>query len=591
MRRHIPQEILEEISHRIDIVELVNEYVPLKKTGRNYRGLCPFHTEKTPSFFVTPDKGIFHCFGCGTGGDCFSFLMKIRNFTFPEACEELAKRAGVALPRPKAGPEQEARDRKHRLLFRINEIAGDHFHDVLLHGREGQGARDYLRDRGISDEMVGKFRLGFAIKSWEGMVRHLAEKRVPRELASEVGLIMPGKKVGYYDRFRGRLMFPIEDLGGSVIGFGGRVIDNEEPKYLNSPESAIYEKGKSIYGLPITKEAIRQHDSVIVVEGYFDLIALSQHGIENVVATLGTAFTPAQIAILRRYTKNVIMIYDSDEAGQKAMQRSLESLLEGGMSTKYIPLPAGSDPDSAIRTLGAEEFRRRLDGARPLLESMIEDLAAETRRAGVADRSGAVRKILPLLNKIQDRIKRDLYVKLLSEAFGLDTKAVLLEMKSVGTGRRSTRSTPAAQPQNGHRQVEETILGIALANMEGIKPDELEEAIADFSTPEFIEIGEMVVEGLRAPDGRDLKGLIHRVSESQRTMISKLMFKANDLDEETAGILYRDSLKRVKRNRIKQEIRDLREEISMAERRGDEEKWRKLLERQKDLALEEKALQ
>ena len=590
MRRHIPHEILEEISQRIDIVELVNEYVPLKKTGRNYRGLCPFHTEKTPSFFVTPDKGIFHCFGCGTGGDCFSFLMKIRNFTFPEACEELAKQAGVALPRPRAGPEQKAKDQKRRLLFRTNEIAGKYFHDVLLHGHEGQGARDYLRDRGFDDEMVGKFQLGFAVKSWEGMVRHLTEKRVPRELASEVGLIMPGKKGGYYDRFRGRLMFPIEDLGGSIIGFGGRVIDDEEPKYLNSPESAIYEKGKSIYGLPITKEAIRQHDSVIVVEGYFDLIALSQHGIENVVATLGTAFTPAQIAILRRYTKNVIMIYDSDEAGQKAMQRSLESLLEGGMSTKYIPLPAGSDPDSAIRELGAEKFRRRLDGARPLLESMIEDLAAETRRAGIADKSGAVRKVLPLLNRIQDKIKRDLYIKLLSESFGLDTKAVWSEMKSVGAGRRPTRSTPAAQPQNGHRQVEETILGIALTNMEGIKPDELEEAIVDFSTPEFIEIGEMVVEGLRAPDGRDLKGLIHRVTESQRAVISELTFKVDDLDGETAGILYRDSLNNIKRNRIRQEIRDLREEISMAERRGDEEKWRELLERQRDLALEEKAL-
>lgn len=591
MRRHIPQEILEEIGHRIDIVELVNEYVPLKKTGRNYRGLCPFHTEKTPSFFVTPDKGIFHCFGCGTGGDSFSFLMKIRNFTFPEACEELAKRAGVALPRPKTGPEEAARDRNRRLLFRINEIAGDRFHDVLLHGREGQNARDYLHGRGIDDGMVGKFRLGFAVNSWDGMVGHLVEKRVPQELASEVGLIMPREKGGYYDRFRGRLMFPIEDLGGSIIGFGGRVINDEEPKYLNSPESAIYEKGKSIYGLPMAKEAIRQDDSAIVVEGYFDLIALCQHDIKNVVATLGTAFTPAQIAILRRYTKNVIMIYDSDAAGQKAMQRSLESLLEGGMSTMYIPLPDGSDPDSAIRTLGAEEFRKRLDEARPLLESIIEDLAAETRRAGVADKSGAVRKVLPLLTKIQDRIKRDLYVKLLSESFGLDTKAVWSEMKSVATGRRSAPPAPAARPQNGHRQVEETILGIALTNMEEIEPDELEEAITAFSTPEFIEIGKMVVEGLRSRKNGALKGLIHKVNDSQRNVISKLMLKTDDFDEDTAAILYHDSLKGLKRNRIKQEIRDLREEISLAERRGDEEKWRKLLERQKDLALEEKALQ
>ncbi len=368
----LDSDVVRRVKERIDIVELIGDYVQLKKAGRNYKGLCPFHGEKTPSFSVSPERQSFHCFGCGKGGDAFSFLMELEGLTFPEALQQLADRAGVDLPR-------RGLKRRDRTLGDVLEMAGA-FYEELLRSRAGKAGARYLERRGLAAGDRAAFQLGWAPSSWDALTRYLSDKGVPPRLLLESGLAMEGRR-GFYDRFRGRIMFPIRDITGRLIAFGGRLVDGEGAKYINSPENELYSKRKSLYLVNRAKRAIREKGRSILVEGYMDAIRLQISGFEESVASLGTALTEDQARILKRLADRCYICYDSDVAGQEATLRGMYILQESGLDVHVVVLPEGKDPDELLVSGGQDLFEEALAKARPLLEHHLH-----LRREALTDR-------------------------------------------------------------------------------------------------------------------------------------------------------------------------------------------------------------
>ena len=335
------QSAKEEIKSTADIVELIGQYVQLRKAGRNHVGLCPFHAEKEPSFTVSPERHTFHCFGCKKGGDIFSFWMEYHGSTFPEALRDLAERYNVTISEGFSQAAEKEKAAKRENLYKINEKAAAYFQEALKDSAKGQAARDYFKKRSIPREIVSEFRLGYAPDEWEGLVKDLKDNNADLDGAVEAGVIIPGKKRGYYDRFRGRIIFPIFDLrrGERVVGFGGRVLDESLPKYLNTPETPIFHKGRSLYGLHSGHKAIREKGRAVVVEGYMDLLALRRHGLGEVVATLGTALTSDHIRKIKGIAREAVVVFDPDEAGVGAVLKSLPIFLNEGLRARAVELP------------------------------------------------------------------------------------------------------------------------------------------------------------------------------------------------------------------------------------------------------------
>ncbi len=428
MKGSIPEATIEEIRRRTDIVSLIGEYVTLKKAGRNFLGLCPFHREKTPSFTVSPDKQMFYCFGCSEGGNAVSFLMKLNSLTFPEALRHLAGKVGVVIPEKPMSREERERSTLTEQIRRANELAAGFF-VRSLQSPAGAGAREYLRKRGIGEAAIKAFRLGFAPDGWHNLLDFLGKQGIPPKLAEQAGLLVPkeGKSPGHYDRFRGRLMIPIENVDGHVIAFGGRVMGAGEPKYMNSPESAVYTKGNNLYGLAKTRDAIREKGFAIMVEGYFDLIALWNAGILNVVATLGTALTRAQVDLIRRYTPHVAALFDPDEAGRKALARSLELFLAGNVHARAVILPDGHDPDDFVRTQGREKMEDLLAGALPMADYYIEAILGG--KGTLEEDRDKLREAVAFLGRIENMAERNLFGKKIAEALDVDEEVLKAEVQ------------------------------------------------------------------------------------------------------------------------------------------------------------------
>ena len=371
----IPQEYIDEVRSRIDIVELVGEYVRLKKQGSNFLGLCPFHGEKTPSFNVNPGMGIFKCFGCGVGGDAFKFVMQIENLTFPEAIRLLAERTGVVLPETEQDTEKFS---EIESIFHALRFAGRYFYDMLTSSDEGKEGLEYLLNRGFTGSTIKKYGLGYASDSWDGLLKKAEHEHISLTILEKAGLIIPRReKEGYYDRYRDRVMFPIFSHIGKVIGFGGRILrsaDNQ-PKYINSPETQVYHKSSVLYGLYQGKNAIRKKQEVILVEGYTDVLALHQAGLEHAVASSGTALTADQIKLIKRYAQRVLVLYDADSAGAKAALRGIELLLKQGITVYGLELPSGDDPDSFVRSNGGKAFEEYIESNKKDFISFMHSLA------------------------------------------------------------------------------------------------------------------------------------------------------------------------------------------------------------------------
>lgn len=431
----IPDEKIAEVRERAGIVEVISDYISLKKSGANFQGLCPFHGEKTPSFNVNPGRGIFHCFGCGVGGNALTFVMKMEGISFPEAVKLLAKRVGVEIEERLPTQAELRRKSEKDEQLRILALAAGYYSEHLKSG-EGSAARNYLAGRGVGEEMYGPYRLGCASEKWDGLATFLKQKGVSLEKVEGLGLIKrKSSGSGYFDLFRNRLIFTIADLHGQPIGFGGRVLDDSLPKYINSPESPLYQKSDVLFGIDLAKQAMREERSVVIVEGYFDHLALYRSGIRNVVATCGTALTKGHFQLIKRYADRAYLLFDSDSAGRKATVRAMELLIAEQMSCFVIELPHGDDPDSYLAKHSAEDFAGLMKCSRPALDYYLRELVATEDTGTVAGKKAVADQFRPFLQKLTDPLERDLYLKELSRLLSVD-------VRMFGAAKRTGGSVP-----------------------------------------------------------------------------------------------------------------------------------------------------
>ncbi len=428
----IPQTFLDNLLDRLDIVEVVDRRVKLKKTGKNYSARCPFHDEKTPSFSVNPEKQFYYCFGCGAGGNALGFVMDYENLEFPQAVESLAGSVGMTVPReesrPATGPGSKAEEQSNRQLYALMENVAHYYQQQLRKHPQAKRAVDYLKQRGLTGRIAKDFDLGFAPPGWDNLIKALGENDGQRALLLKSGMLVQNDAGKIYDRFRDRVVFPIRDQRGRIIAFGGRVLGDDKPKYLNSPETGIFHKGRELYGLYQAKQASRKLEQVLVVEGYMDVIALAQHGISNACATLGTATSGTHLQRIYRLCPEIIFCFDGDEAGRKAAFRAMENALpcmEDGRQARFLFLPEGQDPDDTVRSGGAAHFQQLLDKATPLETFLFDSLAQGIDTSSMDGRARLSKKALPYLRTLPEGIYRQLMFQALAQRTGLDVSALM----------------------------------------------------------------------------------------------------------------------------------------------------------------------
>ncbi len=417
--------IIDEIKQRLDIVQVASDYITLQKAGRNFKALCPFHAEKTPSFFIFPEQQSWRCFGaCGSGGDIYSFIMKKENLDFGQALRLLADKAGVTLVSP--GLQDKEQDKRRDRLFRINEATSAYYHHLLLNTSTGEKARKYLDQRGLSPQTIDEFQLGYSRDSYEDLRQHLLNEDYAETELLDAGLVLERDGGGSYDRFRNRLMFPIRDIQGRVTGFGARALDESLPKYLNSPQTLLFDKSSSLYGIDRAKTAIRQNNLATIMEGYMDVLTAHQHGWENTVASMGTALTEKQVAVLRKLTRNLVFALDADTAGEEATLRTVATIdIESYLNAevKVIILPQGKDPDEVIRD-NQSIWSQLLTKAKPINDFILETIIEKTDLGSAYEKSVAVDKLLPVITKIGDPIRQAHYLQRLAQLLKIDERAL-----------------------------------------------------------------------------------------------------------------------------------------------------------------------
>ena len=609
MTGYIPEEKISEIRNAADIVEVVSEAVRLKKTGKNHVGLCPFHTEKTPSFTVNPDKQIFHCFGCGTGGNVFTFLMKHDGLSFPEAVRALAGRCGIELPQRSATPQQRRQMAEREQMLAANRAAADYYRSCLLESSAGQRARNYLNKRRISSAVIDCFQVGYAPNGWDNLLKELTAKGHSALLLEKCGLVLPRKSgTGYYDRFRQRVVFPIMDLNSRVLGFGGRVLDDSLPKYLNSPETSLYNKGRSLYGLCQTKKHCREAGSVFIVEGYFDLIALYQHGIRNAVATLGTALTDEHVRLLRGCIGSegrATLVFDSDEAGVAAARRSVAVFDKGYLNAQILSLEAGYDPDTFVFEFGADAFHEAAAGARGAI-SFLLDTAIEKHGLGIEGKVRVVSELIGPLTAIGDQIRQSLYIREIAERLAIDEQAIRLRLQQSGSRMRPAagKKTDAALTQArdpaavGAARIERHLVAMML-QVPAVLPDIDRHHAVDYIENEPLQAlaNKVLSRYLKSKDpehrgadtgvvaaDRMVSEILDSVQEEhQRRLITELTNTEEDWSVDGCRKLIRHF---AETGRSRSSSRDISRKIKEAERKKDDRLLKKLLEEKQQLAVQ-----
>jgi DNA primase len=441
-----PQTFIEELRRQADIVRVVGDYVTLKKKGANWMACCPFHQEKTPSFSVNPSKNIFYCFGCAKGGSVFNFVMELEGVSFPEAVRVVAEKAGVPLPELVDDKRFESRRKEADEVVELNAWALEFWeqHLVAADGAEARAAREYVAGRGITDETRRLFRLGYAPNSWDALGLHLKSRGAGIGQIERSGLVVKKEQGGYYDRFRGRLIFPVMDAQGRPVAFGARAMrPGDEPKYLNSPETAAYTKGRHLFGLNLSRDEIRRKKFAILVEGYLDLIIPFQHGVRNVVASLGTALTTEQAKILGRFARKVVVNYDGDRAGVSAAKRAIEVLLSEDFEAKVLVLPDGADPDEFVRARGVEEYNQRRGLAVPHIQFVLEQAMHERNLRIPAQKAEAVEEVLPFVRVVRNRIQKREYFDMMMDALRVEEQGLRRELWKTVSARESSAADSA----------------------------------------------------------------------------------------------------------------------------------------------------
>lgn len=582
---YIQEEIIDRIRNSIDIVEVLSDYLPLKKSGQNYKGLCPFHSEKTPSFIVSPSKQLYHCFGCGAGGDVFNFLVQYENLSFPETVRILAKKAGIKIEVKTRDPRLKT---EKESLLKVNKTAEEYFHKILI-GPQGKVAREYLFKRGIKEKTIEDFKLGFSLPAWGGLLTTMGERGYSPEILQKTGLIIPREdRKGYYDRFRGRIIFPIYNIEGDVIGFGGRVLDDTLPKYLNSPETLIYRKGENLYALNKAKDYIRK-ESLILVEGYMDVIALHQSGITNTAATLGTALTKGHLKAITRFTKKVVIIFDADPAGKKAASMGLDIFIEGGIDVRIVSLPSGDDPDSFIMREGKDKFMNLLHGASNLIDFSLKQILDQdtgfwtVKNQELSEKISKVGEALVIISKIPNNIERGYYLKRLSEKTGIEETFLLEEFRRMKVQKRVHSPQSTVHSQRLRPKAEEILIHLMLKDKDIANEILNVLNVEDLTYLPFRTIAKAIETSLvKFKEIRPEKFINNEKDPEAFNLFSELSIKEMEYEDERK--VMEDCLLHINNREKDKRLSELQFKIKEAEIKGTEEEVLNLLSEKQRLA-------
>jgi len=584
-KRMIPQQFIEEVQSRTDIAELISSYVSLKKTGRNFKAICPFHGEKTPSFIVSPQKQIFHCFGCGEGGGVFQFLTLIEKVTFPEAVEMLAKRLGMAMPYQKSKGAK-----TKNFLYEATSKAASFFHNILNESKECQAIRTYSEKRGIGPETIKKFHLGFA-PGHNSLIQYMRKSGFTLEVLEKASLVTSSRG-SFRDLFINRITFPIFDAQARVVGFGARTWKDvpDSPKYINSLENALYSKREHLYGLNFSKDEIIKEDSVVVVEGYLDMITPFMRGIKNIVASLGTALTSEQIRLIKRYVSCVVLAYDSDKAGETATERSIDLLLENDLKVKVVRLPEGYDPDSLVRKHGKEAFLKLLDEKFDFFDYKLDSLKRAYDVDSIEGKTKIAKEMLITLDKLSSEIQKYEYIRKLADNLGLREEIVIAEFRNIlpktnknyGKGKASLVTPANSRINNEFVPItERVVIKGMLTNPKALMLARKKLKKEYFSSHLSQKTVLFLFGNYSAEGNGSMQKLLGMIEDKEiSSFISKILMDENILlnNEEFKG-----SLAKLCKDGVKQLKVRLREEIREAEARGDEERKIELMNKHKKL--------
>ncbi len=589
------KEFIDELRNQADIVRIIGDYVTLKKKGQNYWACCPFHGEKSPSFSVSAAKGFFKCFGCGKAGTVFQFVMELEGSNFPEAVKTIAEKCGIALPLMANDDDAkytEERDKQRDELRQLNVWATEFFESNLEAG-EGKIALDYLTKRGISDESRRQFRLGYAPNSWDALTGFLQKRGATKFQIERSGLVsLKDTGAGFYDKFRGRLMFPILDAQGKIVAFGGRILGEGEPKYLNSPETALYTKGQHLFGLNYSRDAIRRQGFVILVEGYLDFLIPFQHGVRNMVASLGTALTDQQVRLLGRYARKIIVNFDPDSAGVNATKRSLELLLTEGFKVNVLSLPDNLDPDEFIRTRGVEGYTRVLRSSQSFMDYIVEQAIKSHDQTSPAGKVETLNEILPYLKLVKDRIETSEQVERIADRLKLESKVVREEFRRAVETRAERVSETAVAAQMTVKPAEKKLLA-ALLNHALVRQRMMRQLTEeDFKQLRTAPIWKLLFEfeqqGLTPTYAAFSEQLYDAALVND--LLPTLLIEVDEKTEEAYQREAEESLLSLRSSRLMEQQAILQTEINQAQRAGKAEQVNELLLLKFELAKQERAL-
>lgn len=553
----IPEQKVRQVLERTSIVEVVAEYVQLRRSGANFLGLCPFHSEKTPSFNVNPAREIFHCFGCGTGGNAFSFVMKMEGLSFPEAVKFLARKAGVEIEERLLSPAEKQAQDERKALLRTNDIIQDYYREVLRHKPEAADARLYLDRRNASGAVAEAYGLGYAPDRRDGLVKHLRSQGVELETAAMLGIIRKSEG-GWHDLFRNRLIFPIRAPRGEVIAFAGRVLDGSLPKYINSPESPLYHKSSVLFGLDLAMPAVRTEKSIIIVEGYFDHLALYRAGVLNVAATCGTALTNDHVSLLKRHVSRVYCLFDGDSAGRKATIRSMELFLEQRVPSYVISLPDGDDPDSFLEKNSLDAFRARQEKARPAFDYFVRTVLSQIAADSIDNKIRILDELIPRFSRIVDPLERELYEKEICRLLGITGHAFRKRLGGLGVSARDLSGEQISPGQAGDAR-QETLLALMWRYAEARSEAHRIGVERLFAGP-YLALAELLLqENTGDMDALDLSQFMEKAeTPEQKVLLSRLLIS----DGHLAEVDWREVFDGCQRGREKKAIRLSNKEIA-----------------------------
>ena len=593
-----PQTFLDDLKRQADIVRVVQDYVQLKKKGANWMACCPFHKEKTPSFSVSPAKEIFYCFGCHKGGSVFNFVMEMERVSFPEAIKLVAEKSGVPLPKLIDDSRFEARRNEADAVIELNKWALEWWEQQLESSGEARIARDYLKRREITDETRKTFRMGYAPDSWDALSIYLRQKGATQDQIERSGLVVKKEEGGSYDRFRGRLIFPVMDIQGKPIAFGGRTLRDEDAKYINSPETAAYVKGRNLFGLNLTRDEIRRAGFVILVEGFLDLIVPYQFGVRNMVASLGTALTPDQARLVSRFARKVVVNYDGDNAGVQAAKKAIAILLAEDLEVKILVLPDGSDPDEFIRKSGVSEYQQQRGLAQPHIQFVIDQAVRDRKLSNPADKEAAIDEVLPYIRVVRSRFQKREYFDIAMDSLRISDPTLKRELwhsirQGTGEGARAGEAAKASARRASIKPTvaEERLLGFVFAN------EELRSGVLSMLQPEDYE------DLATAPLLRVLLELQNEHREIDFDSLSEKLAETPELGELLPMLMMSESLHASNEHytpeecvftfrlmKLENRIGQLRDEGALAEREGNSERVIRVSAEQTELAKRKRAL-